>query len=63
MSSFAGLGMFLFGMTLLELSLKEAAGRSFKDIIKKTTNTIPRSFLTDRRKSASGIVLLSGIIF
>ena len=52
MSSFAGLGMFLFGMTLLELSLKEAAGRSFKDIIKKSTDTIPRSILTGAASTA-----------
>ena len=50
--AFAGLGMFLFGMTLLELSLKEAAGRSFKDIIKRSTYTIPRSIMTGALSTA-----------
>ncbi len=46
MMSFAGLGLFLFGMTLLELALKDAAGRGFKEIIKKSTNTVPKAIFS-----------------
>jgi hypothetical protein len=45
-TAFAGLGIFLYGMILLESALREAAGRSFKAIIKKTTQTIPRAVAT-----------------
>ncbi|MBD3796562.1 MAG: hypothetical protein IE887_02280 [Campylobacterales bacterium] len=32
----SGLGMFLFGMTYMELSLKEFAGAKFKHWLKRT---------------------------
>ncbi|MDR3163340.1 MAG: Na/Pi symporter [Helicobacteraceae bacterium] len=42
----AGLGMFLFGMTLIESAIKAAAGVHFKTMLKKATGTIPKALLS-----------------
>jgi phosphate:Na+ symporter len=42
----AGLGMFLFGMSLLESAIKTAAGAHFKTMLKKATVTVPKSLAT-----------------
>ena len=36
---FAGVGLFLWGMSQLEHAIKELAGRSFKNLLQKSTNT------------------------
>ncbi len=41
----SGLGMFLFGMIYMENALKDAAGRSFKDVLKKSTDTIIKAII------------------
>lgn len=41
----SGLGMFLFGMTYMELSLKEFAGAKFKHWLKQRTAVPSVSFL------------------
>ncbi len=61
--SFAGLGLFLFGMNLLEQALKEAAGRNFKEIIKKSTRTTSKAissgaFATAFLQSSSVVSLI-----
>jgi phosphate:Na+ symporter len=45
-SFFAGLGMFLFGMFMLEESIKALAGRSLKTLIRRFTGTRGRALLT-----------------
>ncbi len=45
-SLLAGLGMFLFGMFLLEESIKALAGRSLKTLIRRFTGTRGRALLT-----------------
>jgi phosphate:Na+ symporter len=42
----AGLGIFMFGMFLLEESIRNLSGRAFKVSIRKYTNTTPRAVLT-----------------
>ncbi len=44
--AFAGLGLFLFGMLYLESQIKASAGRTFKSLVHKTTNTTFKSLLT-----------------
>lgn len=39
----AGLGIFLFGMSMLEDGLKKAAGSSFKRILRTSTSSVPKS--------------------
>jgi phosphate:Na+ symporter len=46
LAAFAGLGMFLFGMMQLESGIKTAAGARFKTLLRKTTNTLPKSIVT-----------------
>lgn len=43
---FAGLGMFLFGMSMLEDSLKKIAGRRLKDFLQHNTNTPLKGIFT-----------------
>lgn len=43
---FAGLGLFLFGMGMMEEALKNLAGRSFKIFLRKHTNTPIKSILS-----------------
>jgi phosphate:Na+ symporter len=45
-SFLAGLGMFLFGMFMLEESIKALAGRSLKTLIRRATGTRGRALLT-----------------
>ena len=45
-SALAGLGMFLYGMSLIESAIKTAAGAHFKTLLKKTTGTVPKSLIT-----------------
>ncbi len=45
-SFFAGLGMFLFGMFMLEEAVKALAGRSLKTLIRRFTGTRGRALLT-----------------
>ncbi|GHV58503.1 hypothetical protein FACS1894103_0010 [Campylobacterota bacterium] len=45
-SVLAGLGMFLFGMSLIESAIKAAAGVHFKTLLKKMTGTVPKSLIT-----------------
>jgi phosphate:Na+ symporter len=42
----AGLGMFLFGMSLIESAIKTAAGAHFKTLLKKAVVTTPKSLAT-----------------
>ena len=42
----AGLGIFMFGMFLLEESIRNLSGRAFKISIRKYTDTTPRAVLT-----------------
>lgn len=42
----AGLGIFMFGMFLLEESIRNLSGRAFKTSIRKYTNTTPRAVVT-----------------
>lgn len=42
----AGLGIFMFGMFLLEESIRNLSGRAFKTSIRRYTNTTPRAVLT-----------------
>lgn len=42
----AGLGFFLFGMELLETSLKNMAGRTFRDFLKRNTKSAPRAIFS-----------------
>lgn len=42
----AGLGFFLFGMELLETSLKSLAGRTFRDFLKRNTETKMRGIFS-----------------
>ncbi|WP_428738025.1 Na/Pi cotransporter family protein [Sulfurimonas sp.] len=44
--AFSGLGMFLFGMTYMELALKEFAGIKFKKWLKRSTQTNFKAIVT-----------------
>ena len=62
----AGLGVFLFGMYLLEESIKALAGRSFKIFIKKNTNNRVKAILSGalatsilQSSSAVGLMVLA----
>lgn len=44
--AFSGLGLFLFGMLFLESQMKQAAGRSFKRIVRGATGTPFKSLMT-----------------
>ncbi|MGE4295741.1 MAG: Na/Pi cotransporter family protein [Campylobacterales bacterium] len=46
MAALAGLGMFLFGMLVLEGAIKTAAGARFKTLLRKSTDTIGKSVFT-----------------
>jgi phosphate:Na+ symporter len=63
----AGLGMFLFGMSLLEGAIKTAAGAHFKTLLKKATDTVPKSLATGIVSAAilqsSTLVLLMILAF
>ncbi len=59
----AGLGIFLFGMFLMEESIKGLAGRSFKKLIKEYTNTrikaiLAGAFSTSILQSSSAVGLM-----
>ncbi|MDR1451408.1 MAG: Na/Pi symporter [Helicobacteraceae bacterium] len=49
----AGLGMFLFGMSLLESAIKTAAGAHFKTMLKKATNTTAKSLAAGAASAAA----------
>ena len=60
---FAGLGIFLFGMSLIEESVKSLSGRSFRRIIRMYTNGKLRSigtgaFVTALLQSSSAVSLM-----
>lgn len=60
----AGLGIFMFGMFLLEEAVKQLSGRSFKRFIKKTTTGKIRSvlsgiFATSVLQSSSAVSLMT----
>lgn len=60
----AGLGIFLFGMFLLEEAVKQLSGKSFKRLIKKTTTGKIRSvfsgiFATSVLQSSSAVSLMT----
>jgi len=63
----SGLGIFLFGMHYLENALKEASGSKFKEILKKSTATIPKSIATGTIATAvlqsSSVVSLMALSF
>ncbi|WP_309499894.1 Na/Pi symporter [Sulfurovum sp.] len=44
--AFSGLGIFLFGIYYMEYALKEFAGFRLKRLLKKSTDTIPKSIFT-----------------
>ncbi len=46
LEAFSGLGLFLFGMLYLEAQIRSAAGRSFKRIIMRATDTHFKSLLS-----------------
>ncbi|PIR22511.1 MAG: sodium:phosphate symporter [Deltaproteobacteria bacterium CG11_big_fil_rev_8_21_14_0_20_45_16] len=59
----AGLGLFLFAITLVEESLKYLAGRSFKKLLRKHTNTHAKAILvgtvsTAVLQSSSAVTLM-----
>lgn len=59
----AGLGIFLFGIFLMEDSIKEVAGRSFKQLVRRYTNTSAKAVLTgisitSLLQSSSAIMLM-----
>lgn len=58
--SISGLGLFLFGMFYLEKSLRESAGKQFKEILKNSTDTIFKSIMTGGLVTA--LVQSSGIV-
>lgn len=51
---FAGLGLFLYGMTLMERVLKNLSGRSFKLFLRKYTQSLP--------KAIAGGALITGLV-
>ncbi len=60
---FAGLGIFLFGMQLLEQSVKDLSGRAFRRIIRQYTNTrlkaiLNGTFATALLQSSSAVSLM-----
>jgi len=63
----AGLGVFLFGMSQLELGLKALAGRKMKLYLKKQTNTTSKGILAGTFSTAilqsSSVVLLMVLAF
>jgi phosphate:Na+ symporter len=63
----AGLGIFLFGMYLLEESLKQLAGRTFKKFLKRNTKNIFKAILSGTLVTAvlqsSSIVSLMTLAF
>jgi len=64
---FAGLGMFLFGMHLMENALKDAAGSRFKKIIQRSTNSTFKALSTGAFATAflqsSSVVSLMTLAF
>jgi len=65
--AFSGLGIFLFGMTYMELALKEVAGIRLKHWIKNSTSTPMKAILTGAGATAalqsSSIVTLMTLSF
>ncbi len=63
----SGLGIFLFGMSFLEDALKDASGRSFKRILKRSTDTVPKAIFTGAISTAalqsSSVVSLMALSF
>jgi phosphate:Na+ symporter len=63
----AGLGIFLFGMYLLEESLKQLAGRTFKKFLKRNTKNVFKAILSGTLVTAvlqsSSIVSLMTLAF
>ncbi len=63
----SGLGMFLFGMYYMELSIKEAAGVRFKSWVRHSTSSVPKSLLTGTLATAvlqsSSVVTLMTLSF
>lgn len=60
----AGLGIFLFGMNMLEEGLKDAAGNRFKRLLRSYTSSIPRSIsfgvvATSILQSSSALTLMT----
>ena len=49
----AGLGIFLFGMVMMEESIKLLSGRSFKVLIRRYTGTPAKGLLTGNWKDLS----------
>jgi len=56
----SGLGLFLYAMILLEESMKEAAGRSFKRVLQESTKTVLKSILVG--SIATAILQSSSIV-
>lgn len=65
--AFSGLGIFLFGIYYIEYSLKEFAGLRLKRLLKKSTDTIPKSIFAGALATAllqsSSIVTLLTLSF
>lgn len=63
----SGLGMFLFGMYYMELSIKEAAGGRFKSWVRRSTSSVPKSLLAGTLATAvlqsSSVVTLMTLSF
>ncbi len=62
-SALSGLGLFLYAMVLMETAMKEAAGRSFKKMLERSTSTLFRSialgaFVTAVVQSSSIVSLI-----
>ncbi|MEA2110518.1 MAG: Na/Pi symporter [Campylobacterota bacterium] len=60
LEALTGLGIFLFGMTYMEVALKEFAGANFKKIVKNYTSTNFKAVLTGI--TATGILQSSSVV-
>ncbi len=65
----AGLGLFLFGMHQLELALKQLAGRSFKQFLRKHTQHPIKGILSGafatailQRSSVVSLIVLAFVV-